>query len=149
MPLEISQLRPEGLPAAVDFAKAAGFECEADAVEPGVSLVARDGEAIVAAALGIRQAGSSFSLEVCLGKVENPASLTQELIDKALMKAKGAGVRRCQINYHGPDAVSSDWPGANWTGGTQADAESKADPATRSGAEAETKAQNEAEADAA
>ena len=122
MPTEVSQLRPEGVGAAIDFAKTAGLECGADAVDTGVSLIAREGEAVVAVVLGVHKSGPSFSLEVCMGKAEDPAALTQELIDKALMKVKGAGVRRCQINYHGPDTVSDDWPSANWIGESDSDA---------------------------
>jgi len=116
MPVEISQLRPEGLQAAVDFAKTAGFECDADKIDTGVSLIAKEGETLVAVVLGVHKSGPSFSLEVCLDKAEDPDTLTRELIGKALMKVKGAGIRRCQINYHGPDTVSTDWPSANWIG---------------------------------
>jgi len=143
MPVEISQLRPEGLQAAIDFAKGAGFECDAKTVDTGVSLIAKEGETPVAVVLGVHTSGSSFSLEVCLGKVDDPAAITQELIDKVLMKVKGAGLRRCQINYHGPDAVSSSWPDANWIGqadtGSDPKAENRKDVIPAEGADSDAK----------
>lgn len=140
MPVTISQLRPEGLQAAVEFAQTTGCTLEPDAVDTQVSLLARDGEAIVAAVLGIRAAGRSCELNVCLGKIDNPDQLTGELINKALMKVHGAGIRRCRISHHGRDDLPADWPGANWTGQDEAEAESNAETQAKPKAGTDTEA---------
>lgn len=127
MPVTISQLRPEGLQAAVEFAQTTGCTLEPDTVDPQVSLLARDDETIVAAVLGVRTAGRSCELNVCLGKIDDPDQLTGELINKALMKVHGAGIRRCRISHHGRDDLPADWPGANWTGQGETDSEAGAD----------------------
>lgn len=140
MPVTISQLRPEGLQAAVEFAQTTGCTLEPDAVDTQVSLIARDGEAIVAAVLGIRAAGRSCELNVCLGKIDDPDQLTGELINKALMKVHGAGIRRCRISHHGRDDLPADWPGANWTGQDEAEAESNAETQAKPKAGTDTEA---------
>lgn len=116
MPATISQVRPEELQAAIDFAKTIGLDVEAGLVDPQISLLARDGETIIAAVLGVVHAGKSCDIQVCLSNLDSPGPLMRELIDKALMKVRGLGIRRCQINHHGPDAAPLDWPSANWTG---------------------------------
>ncbi len=125
MPVTISQLRPEGLQVAIDFAKTTGCTPEPDAIDPQVSLLALDGEAIVAAVLGSLGAGRSCRLDVCIGKIDDPDQLTGELVNKALMKVHGAGIRRCRINHHGREDLPADWPSANWT--DQGDTETSAD----------------------
>lgn len=116
MPTEISQLRPEGVPAAVEFAGTVQCKLEPKAVDPQVSLLARDGETIVAAILGVHSPGGACELHVCLGAVDDPGKLTGELLNKALMKVHGAGARRCQICHHGNEVLPTDWPGPRWTG---------------------------------
>jgi len=115
MPVTISQLRPEGLQDVVEFAKTVGCTLGPDTVDPQVSLVARDGETIVAAVLGMHAAGRSCELNVCLSKTDQPDQLTGELVNKALMKVHGEGIRRCRISHHGRDDLPDDWPSANWT----------------------------------
>ncbi len=126
MPVTISQLRPEGLQAAVDFAKSIGCTLEPDTIDPQVSLLAKDGETIVAAVIGMHAAGRSCELNVCLSKIDEPDQLTSELVNKALMKVHGAGIRRCRISHHGRDDLPADWPSANWT--EQDSSESEAGP---------------------
>jgi hypothetical protein len=116
MPTDISQLRPEGLQAAVQFASTTGCTIEPDTVDPQVSLLARDGETIVAAVLGVHAVGRSCELNVCISKIDDPDQLTGELVNKALMKVHGAGIRRCRINHHGRDDLPADWPNTQWTG---------------------------------
>ena len=119
MSITISQLRPAGLAAAVEFAKGLGLESDPKKVDTDVSLVAREDETIVAVILGIRHDISSVDLEVCLGELEDSAGTTRKLIDKSFMKFKAVGIRRCQIHYHGKEAVSKDWPNAKWTAGQE------------------------------
>jgi hypothetical protein len=116
MPVTISQLRPEGLQDAIEFAKTTGCTVEPEGVDTHVSLVAHDGETIVAAVLGLCQEGRSCELNICLGKFDEPDKLTGDLINKALMKVHGAGIRRCRINHHGRDDLPADWPNTQWTG---------------------------------
>lgn len=125
MPTEISQLRPEGVSAAVEFAASIDCQLEPKAVDPQVSLLAKDGDTIVAAILGVRSPGGACELHVCLGQVEDPGKLTGELLNKALMKVHGAGARRCQITHHGNETQPTDWPGQKWTGEGDPPAESR------------------------
>ncbi len=143
MAVTISQLRPEGLQAAIDFVKTTGCMLEPDTVDPQVSLIACDGETIVAAVLGAYAAGRSCELNICLGKIDEPDQLTGELINKALMKVNGAGVRRCRISHHGRDDLPAEWPIANWTDQNQADAQSVA------GAQAKAEDDTDADTEAA
>lgn len=122
MPTEISQLRPEGVPAAVEFAGTVDCKLEPKAIDPQVSLLAKDGDTIVAAILGVHSPGGACELHVCLGPVDDPGKLTGELLNKALMKVHGAGARRCQISHHGRDDLPTDWPGAQWTGQNEPEA---------------------------
>lgn len=128
MPTEISQLRPEGVPAAVEFAGTVNCKLEPKAVDPQFSLLARDGDTVVAAILGVRSPGGACELHVCLGQVDDPGKLTGELLNKALMKVHGAGARRCQITHHGNEALPADWPGPRWTGVKDPSAETPATP---------------------
>ena len=114
MPTDISQLRPEGVEAALAFAKTVNCELDHNDVDPLVSLIAKEGDAIVAVVLGRHDPGGACLLHVCLGKLDDPDALTGELLNKALMKVHGAGVRRCQITHHGPDQAPADWPGHHW-----------------------------------
>ncbi len=122
MPVVISQLRPEELQSAVDFAKTVGCDAKAESVDPQVSLLARDGETIVAAVLGIKMPSKSCEIRVCFGNTESHDGLMRDLIDKALMKVNGQGIRRCQINQHGNTSPEGDWPAANWIGDPDASA---------------------------
>ena len=128
MPTEISQLRPEGVPDAVEFAETVNCKLEPKAVDPQFSLLARDGDTIVAAILGVRSPGGACELHVCLGPVDDPGKLTGELLNKALMKVHGAGARRCQISHHGSETQPTDWPSPKWTGGKDPSAETPATP---------------------
>lgn len=139
MPMDLSQVRPEGVVVAVDFARTCGCELDAKAVDPQVSLIATDPqEQIVAAILGVRTVGGACQLHVCLSRVEDAGPLAGELINKSLMKVHGAGIRRCQIRYHGPDETPAHWPGEKWIGQDEAKAEAVAEPETQAqdGAEA-------------
>ncbi len=124
MPIEVSQLRPKGVDDAIAFAKTVSCELEPLDVSPTVSLIAKEDDAIVAAVLGVHDTSGACLLHVCLGKLEDPGKTTGDLLNKALMKVHGEGVRRCQIKHHGHDDVASDWPGAKWQGndGTEAEA---------------------------
>jgi len=143
MPMDTSQLRPEGVQAAIDFAKSAGCELEADTVDPQVSLISKDGDTIVATILGVHSPGGACELHACFGKAEGSDGIASDLVNKALMKVHGAGHRRCQISYHGPDETPADWPGAKWTG--EAPAQSEPQPETNAHDE-ETPDQPDAEA---
>ncbi len=125
MPILVTQLRPDELEAVLEFAKSTGCTLEAGDVDTHVSLLAKDGDTIVAAVLGLCSSGRSCELNVCLGKADASAEsaepgatgvLTGELINKALMKVHGAGIRRCRINHHGQEEIPSNWPSAPWTG---------------------------------
>ncbi len=133
MSAEISQLRPEGVPAAVEFAASVKCKLEPKAVDPQVSLLAKDGDTIVAAILGVQSPGGACELHVCLGTVDDPGKLTGELLNKALMKVHGAGTRRCQISHHGNETQPTDWPGPKWTGEKDPSAEAPATPSTDRG----------------
>jgi hypothetical protein len=148
MPVTISQIRPEGLQAAVDFAKTTGCTAEPDTVDPQVSLIAQDGETIIAAVLSVRTAGRSCELNVCLSKVDDVDQLIGELINKALMKVNGAGIRRCRISHHGLDNLPSHWPSANWTDQDDATAEAEAEPEPESKTVVESDAEPEIKTDA-
>ena len=128
MPTEISQLRPEGVPAAVEFAETVNCKLEPKAVDPQFSLLARDGDTIVAGILGVRSPGGACELHVCLGPVDDPGKLTGELLNKALMKVHGTGARRCQITHHGNETLPADWPSPKWTGVKDPSAETPATP---------------------
>jgi hypothetical protein len=88
--------------------------------------LAKDGDTIVAAILGLRSPGGACELHVCLGQVEDPGKLTGELLNKALMKVHGAGARRCQISHHGNETQPTDWPGPKWTGEKDPNAKAQA-----------------------
>lgn len=128
MPTEISQLRPEGVSAAVEFAGAVDCKLDPKAVDPQVSLLAKDGDTIVAAILGVRSPGGACELHVCFGQIDDPGKLTGQLLNKALMKVHGAGARRCQITYHGSETQPTDWPGPKWTGENKPPAEAHTSP---------------------
>lgn len=133
MSAEISQLRPEGVPTAVAFAASVACKLEPTAVDPQISLLAKEGETVVAAILGVQSPGGACELHVCLGPVEDPGKLTGELLNKALMKVHGAGARRCQISYHGNETQPTDWPGPKWTGVKDPPAEAPATPSADRG----------------
>ena len=116
MPIEVAQLRPEGVDAAIEFAKSAGCELEPQAIDPMVSLIASEDETIVASVLGVQVPGGACELHVCLSKLDDPGKLTGELLNKTLMKVHGAGTRRCQIHHHGPEETPANWLGEKWTG---------------------------------
>lgn len=116
MPIEVAQLRPEGVDAAIEFAKSTGCELQPQAIDPMVSLIAREDETIVAAVLGVHLTGGACELHVCLSKLDDPGTLTGELLNKALMKVHGSGTRRCQIHHHGPEDTPVNWLGEKWTG---------------------------------
>jgi len=129
MPILVTQLRPEEIEAVIEFAKSTGCTLESESVDTHVSLLAKDGGTIVAAVLGQCSKGRSCELNVCLGKAavaeqaeeaqgaaDSTGGLAGELINKALMKVHGAGIRRCRINHHGGEGVPSNWPSAPWTG---------------------------------
>ncbi len=133
MTILVTQLRPEELDAVLEFAKTTGCELKPADVNTRVSLLAKDGDTIVAAVLGLESSGRSCELNVCLGKTgadvgadatSDSGALAGELINKALMKVHGAGIRRCRINHHGDADPPSNWPSATWTG--QDDAEEAA-----------------------
>lgn len=116
MPIDVSQLRPEGLDAAIDFAKTVGCELDPQDVDPMVSLIAKEDDAIVAVVLSTHVPGGACQMHVCLGKLDDPGKLTGELLNKTLMKVHGAGIRRCQISHHGAEETPAHWPGTKWTG---------------------------------
>lgn len=125
MPFNITQLRPEELESVLEFAKTTGCTLESKSVDTHVSLLAKDGDTIVAAVLGLVSSGRSCELNVCLGKTDADAqeqasadsgALAGDLINKVLMKVHGAGIRRCRINHHGDTATPSNWPSSPWTG---------------------------------
>ena len=122
MAVLISQLRLEDLQAVIEFAASTGCKLDPAGVDAHVSLVAKDGDKLLAAVLGLCSTGRSCELNVCVGEVDEPGPLTGELINKVLMKVHGEGIRRCRINHHGQDEVSSDWPGSTWTGQDETEA---------------------------
>ncbi len=122
MAVLISQLRPEELAAEMEFAASTGCKLDPAKVDAHVSLVAKDGDKLLAAVLGLCSVGRSCELNVCVGEADGPGSLTGELINKVLMKVHGEGIRRCRINHHGQGGVPSDWPGSKWTGQDEAEA---------------------------
>lgn len=131
MPILVTQLRPEELDTVLEFAKSTGCTLESESVDTHVSLLAKDGETIVAAVLGLCSSGRTCELNVCLGKTESKGeaeasaddgAMVGELINKALMKVHGAGIRRCRINHHGPDEKPTNWPSSPWTGQSDTEA---------------------------
>lgn len=136
MPTEISQLRPEGMSAAVEFAASVGCQLEPAAVDPQISLLAKDGDTVTAVILGVRSPGGACELHVCLGQADDPGQLTGELLNKALMKVHGAGARRCQISHHGNETQPADWPSPLWTGEQYPAAAAQAAPLPDSQADA-------------
>lgn len=127
MPILVTQLRPEEKEAVLEFAKSTGCTLESEGVDTHVSLLAKDGDTIVAAVLGHCSTERSCELNVCLGKDEGAetqaaGALTGELVNKALMKVHGAGIRRCRINHHGQGDAPSNWPSAPWTGQSDTEA---------------------------
>ena len=125
MAILVTQLRPEELASVIDFAKTSGCTMESEDVDTHVSLLAKDGDTIVAAVLGLASSGRTCELNVCMGKTDAEAkdevsaesgALAGELINKALMKVHGAGIRRCRINHHGDSGTPSNWPSSPWTG---------------------------------
>ncbi len=114
MTTEVSQLRPEGIEAAAEFARSVGFDIRANDIDPNISLITQHEHEIIAAVLGVHNPGGACDLHVCLSKLDDPAQITSDLLDKALMKVCGAGVRRCQFSYHGTEDQPVDWPGAKW-----------------------------------
>ncbi|GAB4191013.1 MAG: hypothetical protein Kow00105_05170 [Phycisphaeraceae bacterium] len=116
MAVEVQQLRPEGLPDLIEFAGSVDCPLQAEAVDPRISLVAREGDDIVAAVLGVKQPGTACELHVCLKPGEHDDTLTAELLNKALMKVHSLHLRRCQIFHHGPEQPPAGWPAPRWIG---------------------------------
>jgi hypothetical protein len=149
MPTEISQLRPEGVQAAVEFAGSVGCQLDPKTVNPQVSLIVKDGDTLTAVVLGVHSPGGACELHVCLEQVDDSHKLTAELLNKALMKVHGAGVRRCQISHHGHDNQPVGWSGAKWTGEPEAQSETPVESQpTAPGAPAETDSKADAVAGA-
>lgn len=135
MSIKIAQLRPEGVDAAIEFAKTVGCELNPQDVHSSISLIAREGETIVASVMGVHRPGGACELHVCLSKLDDPGKLTGELLNKTLMKVHGAGARRCQIHHHGPEETPANWLGEKWTG--QENSEDNAGDVTENNLEAE------------
>lgn len=123
MPIDISQLRPEGVDDAIAFAKTVNCKLNHDDVDPMVSLIAKAGDTTVAVVLGEQTASGACLLHVCLSRLDEPGQLTGDLLNKALMKVHGAGVRRCQITHHGQDQAPADFPASQWTAHNDDDAD--------------------------
>ncbi len=145
MTTEVSQLRPEGIEAAAEFARSVGFDIRAKDIDQNISLITQLEHEIIAAVIGVHNPGGACDLHVCLGKLEDPAQVTSDLLDKALMKVCGSGVRRCQFSYHGTEDQPVDWPGAKWC--ASEDEHAEAPPAVEQVAEAEDVAEVETEPD--
>jgi hypothetical protein len=114
MSTAIQELRPDSLDAAAAFATAAGCRVDRGRVIPMLSLVAVEGEQMVAAALCVELAHRRHRVEVAVNDLPNRAALHRSLVDKALMKIAAAGVRTFDIRTNGHADQTDFWNAVSW-----------------------------------
>lgn len=113
MSIQISEVRHEELEAALAFAREGGSAVEAGQVWPRLSLLARDGAAIVGVALCVVVPGDGAVVELVVSGGLDPTH-GRGLVDKALLKLRAEGLHTCRIHTHGPDGAADFWAAANW-----------------------------------
>lgn len=113
--MQIQELRPDDVEAALACAQAAGGEPRREAILPAASLIAYDDDGEPAAVmLALRGESRGIVIDVTLtARCQEPSDI-QRLIDKALLKLQSRGYRKCRFRLR-PEAQGAQmWSGANW-----------------------------------
>lgn len=116
MPMDIREIRADRVDEAVAFARAAGGKAEASAVIASLSLIAVEGDALVAVLLSLTSDDGAHAMELTPGDDADPA-LARRMIDTALHKARSHHLAKCRLRIVGDKHAAALWDAVNWTPG--------------------------------
>lgn len=116
MPASIQELRPTEVAAAAEHAGACGCAIDASGIVPSLSLIAREGDAIVALALCASSGGrrGRHAIEIVHAEGACDEALHRSLVDKALMKIRARRIKTCDIRRNGRPEDATFWGGVSW-----------------------------------
>ncbi len=121
MPVTLQELRPDTVEKATAFAAGCGCSLKPGRVVPGLSVLATENDAIVAAVICV-ESKYRHRLELAHPGKGVDAALRRLLIDKALMKLRASGVRTCDLLTNGAVDGGSFWDSVSWRGQSLSDA---------------------------
>lgn len=136
MPVTMQEVRPETLAEAKAFAEGCGAKLDGGTIVTTMSLIATDGDTVVAAALCVAQRGARHRVEVAIKDAVKDADLHRRLVDKSMNKLQSRDVRKFDIRTNGQGETREFWHSVSWLDQTLRDASAPAPGRSAGGAPA-------------